>query len=196
MGSTPLALGARDVPPDIAEDARYIGADPDTRKRAELARKVAAMDPPTRAAAAVNMAIEGSSYYDIARVLDYPSPSAAKKAVWAAIGDIEPDPDEVKRQRHMMSQTLGRLQASMMRRATNPKDPDHVQYVRATIAVLDREAKLLGLDAPTNIVLHSATAQEIDDYVAQVQQLKVIAAGDVEADILEDVVDAEIEDES
>lgn len=172
------------VPRDLAREAAQV----DEPGALDMARKVAAMDPPTRAAAAVKLAVEGVSYTDIARTLDYESPGAAKQAVWGSIGDIEIDADEVKRKRDLMGKGLGRLLTSCMRRATNPHDPDHLGYLRVTLAIFDRQARLYGLDAPTNLVVHTPTQREIDQYVATVRQLHLVAAGDVEADIL----DAEI----
>lgn len=174
------------IPRDLAAEAKRVD-EPDA---VEMARKVAAMDAPTRAAAAVKMAVEGVSYTDIARTLDYESPAAAKKAVWGSIGDIEIDADEVKRKRDLMGKGLGRLLQSVMRRATNPHDPDHLAYARVTLAIFDRQARLYGLDAPTNLVVHTPTQREIDEYVATVRRLHLVAAGDEEADIIEgEVID-------
>lgn len=174
------------IPREIALEAQRV----DEPSALEAARKVRDMDAPTRAAAAVKMAVEGVSYTDIARVLDYDNPAAAKKAVWSSIGDIEIDADEIKRKRDLMGKGLGRLLSSCMRRATNPHDPDHLAYARVTLAIFDRQARLYGLDAPTNLVVHTPTQREIDQYVATVRQLHLVAAGDVEEDIIEgEVVD-------
>lgn len=169
------------IPRDLAAEALTV-EDPAAM---DAARRVRDMDAPTRAAAAVKMAVEGVSYTDIARVLDYDNPTAAKRAVWSSIGDIEIDADEVKRKRDLMGRRLGRLTQSVMRRATNPHDPDHLLYVRVSLAIFDREARLYGLDAPTNIMVHTPTQREIDEYVASVRRLHLEVAGDVEADIIE-----------
>lgn len=174
------------VPREIALEAQRV----DDPAAMELARKVRDMDAPTRAAAAVKMAVEGVSYTDIARTLDYDNPAAAKKAVWASIGDIEIDADEVKRKRDLMGRGLGRLLSSCMRRATNPHDPDHLAYTRTVLAIMDRQARLYGLDAPTNLIVHTPTQREIDQYVATVRAMQIEAAGDQEAEIIEgEVVD-------
>lgn len=169
------------VPREIAAEAQRV----DDPAAMEMARKIRDMDAPTRAAAAVKMAVEGVSYTDIARTLDYESPAAAKKAVWSSIGDIEIDADEVKRKRDLMGKGLGRLLQSSMRRATNPHDPDHLAYQRVVLAIMDRQARLYGLDAPTNLVVHTPTQREIDEYVSHVRQLNLVASGDVEADIID-----------
>lgn len=169
------------VPRDLAREAQRV----DEPGALDTARKIAEMDAPTRAAAAVKMAVEGVSYTDIARTLDYESPHAAKKAVWSSIGDIEIDAEEIKRKRDLMGKGLGRLLTSCMRRATNPHDPDHLAYARVTLAIFDRQARLYGLDAPTSLVVHTPTQREIDEYVQQVRRLHLVAAGDEEADIIE-----------
>jgi hypothetical protein len=169
------------IPRDLAAEASRV-TEPGSL---DVARRVAAMDPPTRAAAAVQMAVEGAAYSDIAKVLDYETPAAAKKAVWNTIGDVEIDPQEVQRKRELMGRSLGKLLTSCMRRATNPHDPDHTTYVRTSLAIMDRQARLYGLDAPTNLVVHTPTQREIDAYVEQVRHIHLVAAGDLEADILE-----------
>jgi hypothetical protein len=175
------------IPRELAAEAARV-TEPGSM---EMARRVAAMDPPTRAAAAVQMAIDGAAYSDIAKVLDYETPAAAKKAVWGTIGDITPDPKQVAEKRELMGRALGKLLSSCMRRATNPHDPDHTNYVRTTLAILDRQARLFGLDAPTAIEIHTPTQREINEYVEHVRHLRLVAAGDLEADILDgEIVEA------
>jgi hypothetical protein len=173
------------IPRDIAAEAAKIGG---TDPRAELERKVKAMDPPTRASAAVAMAVEGAPYPDIAHVLGYPDARRAKEAVWAAIADAGADHDDVAKMRTLQSQRLDRLLYSVMRRATKPSDADHLSYARIALAIMDRQAKLYGLDAAQQVVVYTPTQREIAEYAEKVAELHRAARGAIEADI----IDAEI----
>ena len=170
------------IPRDLVAESRRIGTG-DTR--ADLERKVKDMDPPTRAAAAVVMATEGASYPDIANVLGYPTARHAKEAVWAAIADAGADHDNVERMRALQSQRLDRLLYSVMRRATRPSDPDHLSYTRVALAIMDRQAKLYGLDAAQQVVVYTPTQREIAEYAEKVAELHRAARGAIEADIID-----------
>jgi hypothetical protein len=170
------------IPRDIVAESRRIGSGD---KRAELEAKVKAMDPPTRAAAAVVMATEGASYPDIAHVLGYPDARRAKEAVWAAIADAGADHDNVEKMRTLQSQRLDRLLYSVMRRATSPSDPDHLSYSRVALAIMDRQAKLYGLDAAQQVVVYTPTQREISEYAEKVAELHRAARGAIEADIID-----------
>lgn len=169
------------VPKDLYAEAMAIG----TPREQELAKKVAQMDAPTRAAASVALAVEGAGYSEIARVMDYATASEAKRAVWNALGQIEQDAASVAERRELMAAGLTKLLRSCMRRGTNPNDPDHLAYVRVVLAIYDRQAKLYGLDAPTTSIVYSPSAAEVNEYVNRVRNLVVVEAGDIEADVLE-----------
>lgn len=163
-------------------------------KGKELQDKVAAMDPPTRAAAAVNLRIEGASWSEIARVLDYSSPQRARVAVERALAEMAESEEDKEQLRWTMNQRLNRLLYSLMRRGTNPHDQDHLAYVSKVLAVMDRQAKLNGLDMPTTIAVYNPSNDAIEKYVEQTVAILRSANGEIEADIMaeEDIEDAEV----
>jgi hypothetical protein len=171
---------------DLREEANAIGTDAE-----QLSRKVKEMDPPTRAAAAVVLATDGAPYPEIARMLGYESAAVAKRAVWKAIGEAGADHDDVTRMRKLQAARLDKLLYSVMRRATKPTDMDHLSYVRVALAILDRQAKLFGLDAATSVVVYTPTGQEIARYAEQVTKLMADARGEIE----QDIIDAEVIEE-
>lgn len=185
-------LGVK-IPRDIVAEASKIGTrGADAVRRAELAERVKNMDPPTRAAAAMVLAVEGCPYPEIANILDYPTAKLAKEAVWAAIADAGADHDDVARMRSLQSARLDKLLYSVMRRATANSDPDQLSYARVALAILDRQAKLFGIDAAQHVVVYTPTQREIAQYAEQVTSLMRTQAGAVEADI---IIEAEIEDD-
>jgi hypothetical protein len=154
------------------------------RKKRDRER-VAAMDPPTRAAAAVTMAVEGAGYDDIAKVMDYKSPVEAKHAVWAAIAAVEADHGDIERMRTLHSRRLDKLLYSVFRQATSPGHPDQLSYGRYVLAIMQAQAHLYGLDAAQQIVVYTPTQREIAQYAAQVQELLHSQRGALEADIID-----------
>jgi peptidyl-tRNA hydrolase len=53
-------------------------------------------------------------------------------------------------------------------KAVNPADPEHLLAVTKAREIVDRQAKLYGLDAPTEVIVHNPTATEIEAWVAKV----------------------------
>lgn len=154
------------------------------RKKRDRER-IAAMDPPTRAAAAVAMAIEGAGYDDIAKVMDYRTPVEAKHAVWDAIAAVEADHGDIERMRALHSRRLDKLLYSVFRQATTPGHPDQLSYGRYVLAIMQAQAHLYGLDAAQQIVVYTPTQREIAQYAAQVQELLHSQRGALEADIID-----------
>ena len=73
--------------------------------------------------------------------------------------------------------------------ATKPDDIDHLPYNRQALAIIDRIAKLHGIDAPQTLNVTTPSAEKITEYVGTVVAL-YHAAHAQEADI----IDAEIEE--
>lgn len=184
-----MSSGSVKIPREIQEDAAGIAttktaAAAVARKKRDRER-VAAMDPPTRAAAAVTMAVEGAGYDDIARVMDYRTPVEAKHAVWDAIAAVEADHGDIDRMRSLHSRRLDKLLYSVFRQATTAGHPDQLSYGRYVLAIMQAQAHLYGLDAAQQIVVYTPTQREIAAYAAQVQELLRSQRGALEADIID-----------
>lgn len=175
-----MSRGNSIVITDVEAEATAIG-DP---KQAQAVKHVSEMDAPSRARAAVNLLIAGASYSDIAKVLDYRTTDLAKRAIWQAIGSIEMDEVRRAREKELMARRLNTMIGSGWKRANDPHDPDHLAYQRLMLAIMDRQAKLYGLDAPSESIVYTPSQQEINEHVARVRNLVVVEAGDVEADVL------------
>jgi hypothetical protein len=177
------------IPRHLQEDAAAIATTKAAAATAERRKRdrarVAAMDPPTRAAAAVTMAVEGAGYDDIARVMDYRTPVEAKHAVWDAIAAVEADHNDIDRMRQLHSRRLDKLLYSVFRQATTPGHPDQLSYGRYVLAIMQAQAHLYGLDAAQQIVVYTPTQKEIAQYADQVQRLLNSQRGALEADIID-----------
>lgn len=143
----------------------------------------------TKAQSAVALRIQGASYSDIARILEYSSPYRARAAVERALASTVESVEEKDHQRWLISKRLDRLLAAHMPKAIDPKEPNQLGYSARALAIIDRQAKLHGVDAPTQIQI-SATDDEImqlvENLMPQVAKDKeVVEAEIIEADIME-----------
>lgn len=149
---------------------------------------------PTRAAAAVALRIAGASFTSIAKELGYSSAYRARQAFERSLAEsISVDAeDDLAKVRYLNGRRLERLLQSLWGRATNPRDVDHLAYARTALAVIDRHSKLMGTDAPQQMVVHTPSANEVEAWiVGMVNQVKGDAVG--EADIIEGEI---VEDEA
>lgn len=137
-----------------------------------------------RAEAAVALRVAGASYEDIAQTLGYRSAATVavqvEKALARTINPINRD-----QQRDLAGRRLERLIRSAWPKAINPESPEHLPAVRTVKDLIDRHSRLYGLDAPAEIVVHTPTTAEIEQWVASV--LTTAVADVVEADVVDDV---------
>lgn len=153
-------------------------------------------DAPTRAAAAVAMKIDGAGYSDIAKVLDYSSPQRARRAVEEAISLQAGSPEEIDHIRFINSRRLERILTSVMTRATDPGDADHLAYARMAVVLIDRHLRLWGADNPAQMkVTVTPTALAIEEWVTEMarQTYGVADEADIlDAEIVEDGEEGEL----
>jgi hypothetical protein len=80
---------------------------------------------------------------------------------------------------------IERLLRGVWSKATDPTHPEHLPAARTALAMVDRHARLLGLDMPTEVVVYTPTTSEIDAWVATMIQGTSVIDGEVEeADVL------------
>lgn len=138
--------------------------------------------PKARAEAAVAMKIAGATYTDISKVIGYSSATIARQAVERSLAATVGDEDRAQI-RLLESKRLERLLRSVWGRATNNADPEHLSYVRAALALIDRHARLHGVDAPAQMVVYSPAQSEIEAWVAGMSR-QVVSGLPLEADII------------
>lgn len=150
----------------------------------------------TKAEAAVTLKLYGASYTEIKNTLHYSSAYRARMAVERALASAADSVEDKEKMRFLINKTLDRLKASVMSKAVNPNDPQHLAYNARALAILDRQAKLYGVDAPTQIQI-TQSDQYIQEYLEAVLPTVKADNDQVEADILamDEIEDAEIVDD-
>lgn len=148
--------------------------------------------PKTRAEAGAALLVQGASFKDIADMLDYPSPQVAKVSVERVLASTVSAPEK-EAMRSVVHQRYEKLLKSVMARATNPKDAQHLAYNARANAIVDRMSKLHGLDAPTQVQI-TPTQEYLEEYTKELQR-KMGLDPDVieEADIFEDMGEQDAE---
>lgn len=145
-------------------------------------------DRQTRMEAAIGMRVAGANYSEIAEVLEYATVDAARTAVERGLAATATEEDR-QRQRELASRRLERLLRGLWKKATDEEHPEHLSATRTALALVDRHIRLWGLDAPSEMVVYSPTAGEMEAWVASMVQ-RVKGSLPEEVDIIEgEVVD-------
>ncbi|UOK18330.1 terminase small subunit [Arthrobacter phage BruhMoment] len=139
----------------------------------------------TKAEAAVTMAIYGASPSEIARTLNYSSPYRARMAVERALASADNAEEDKDKVRKIIDKRLNRLLAAHMSQALDVKNPQQLAHSARVLAIVDRQARLHGVDAPTQIQV-SASDQYIEEFIAAVMPSAANDMKVIEAEILEE----------
>jgi len=139
---------------------------------------------------AVALRLSGASYTEIAKMAGYSSAFRARQAVERSLAASADSPEERDQMRVLTSRRLNRLLQSVMAKAVDPKDPQHLAYNARALALVDREARLWGVDAPAQVQI-TASDERIEEYMRNIGKL---AAASMEADEAE-ILDADIVEE-
>lgn len=146
---------------------------------------------PTKAQAGLTLRLSGASYTQVAKTLGYSSAYRARMAVERVLAAASDSAEDRDMMRELTKRRLDRLLQSVMSKAVDHKDKEHLAYNARALSIIDRGAKLYGLDAPTQIQF-TPTDEHLNKYLNTIMQ---ITGADKEADEAE-IVDAEIvEDE-
>lgn len=123
--------------------------------------------PVSTGAAAVQLRLQGTSYLDIAHLLGMRNARAALTLVTRELArQADESPEDRDHLRREAAAQLDELLVSVMEKAGDPDNDEHIVAVRAAVTIIDRRIKLFGLDAPTEVVVHNPTATELDQWVA------------------------------
>lgn len=131
--------------------------------------------------AAVELRVSGASYAEIADTLALTSAQEALRLVERELAN-HLTPESVEVQRAEVSERILELIKSVWPRATNVDDPEHLGAQRVALALVDRHIRLHGLDRPTEIILHTPTAAELERWVAAVTAVEMPDV--IEADVV------------
>lgn len=165
--------GPKDIEKRLAE-----GKDPN----ADLAMA----KPDTKAEGALFLSLAGASWSEIARQQGYSSPTHARLAVERVLSESV-GPEDKAQAREMNRRRYKRLLQSVMGKAVDPTDREHLAYNARALAIIDRLGILDGLNAPQQVQITPT-----DQYLAEYLQ-RMIPAAQADRDAGEaDILDAEI----
>lgn len=146
-------------------------------------RKNVAKANPGRAGLALRLA--GASYTEIADTLALASAAEARDLVCNELAAQDCDPEQRVALRAEEAARIERLLRGVWRKATTESDPEHLPAARVALAMVDRHARLLGLDMPTEVVVYTPTTTEIETWVAEMIATSSAGVIDVEeADVV------------
>jgi hypothetical protein len=169
--------------------------DPGEQGLARLNDDLNDKDRASRQEAAVALRIAGATYSEIARTLSYSSVTRAREAVERALAQSVGD-DDRDRMRFIEGRRLERLLRGLWKKATDEEDDEQLSAARTALAVIDRHAKLYGLDAPVVHAVYSPTQTEMEQWLHGIaEQVREgqpdeydIIAGEIEAGSVHDEV--------
>lgn len=142
-----------------------------------------------KALAALQLRRSGATWEEVAEVIGFPTGRAALVACERALEKELKSEESSHFMRQMAGDRLERLLRSVWYKAINPKDPEHLVAVDRARLLVDRHAKLFGLDAPTEMVVHNPAQAQLEQWVATVTAIQTpqLEEGDIfDAEVVED----------
>jgi len=127
----------------------------------------------------------GANYPDIADEFGVSIPTA-RMAVERVLADSLDDTEDKTKQRARVSLQLDAFLRAVVDRALDKQDEQQLSFLRAAMMVVDRKARLLGLDAPINVQLGLPSKDELDQWVAAVAMFNGTTPP-IEGDPFEDI---------
>jgi hypothetical protein len=142
-----------------------------------------------KADAALSMSLSGATWGEIAEVLGFATPRQARAATEKAlVRQLERDGDREK-MRKMAGARLDRLLRGIWNKAIDPNNPEQMVAISRSREILADHAKLWGLNAPTEVTVHSPSQSELEDWVLRMTATLVPAVEEP------DIFDAEVIDQ-
>lgn len=121
-----------------------------------------------KANAAIQLRIAGASWDEVAQALGYPTARHALVATEKALERELKTEENQMAMRSLAGKRLERLLRGVWTKAIDPANPEHLVAVDRARLIIDRHAKLYGLDAPTEVVVTNPSQQELEKWVATV----------------------------
>jgi len=130
--------------------------------------------------AAVALRLAGASYSEVADTLGLDDHVAARDLIELDLAKRGDDTDARDRLRLEEEARILRILRGMWNKAIDPENPEHLPAARVALALIDRHARLMGLDMPTELVVYTPTTGELDAWVQKVIMGQIEADTDVE----------------
>lgn len=123
-----------------------------------------------KANASIQLRKAGASWEEVAEVVGYPTARAALVAVERALEKELKTQESQTFMRQLAGQRLDRLLRGVWPKAINPDHPEHLAALDRARQLVAQHSKLYGLDAPSEMIVHSPTQQELEKWVSTVVQ--------------------------
>ena len=120
-----------------------------------------------KANAAIQLRLSGATWQEVAEVIGFPTARAALVATERAL-EKELRNESKDEMRALAGKRLDRLLRAVWAKALNPESPEQMVAVTKAREIISQHTKLFGLDAPTEMVVHSPAQQELEAWVATV----------------------------
>lgn len=144
-----------------------------------------------KAQAALQLRLANLTWEEIATSVGYPTARAAMVATERAlVKELHEDTDSREHMREMAGARLNRLLRSVWPKAIDGEHPEHLLAASKAREIIDRHIKLYGLDAPTEVIVHTPTRTELEEWVTQ-----VLALGGTTTQVSHDVILGTVVDE-
>ena len=121
-----------------------------------------------KANAAIQLRIAGANWDEIAQALGFPTARHALVATEKALEKELKTEENQTAMRSMAGKRLERLLRGVWTKAIDDKHPEHLIAVDKARLLIDRHAKLYGLDAPTEVVVTNPAQSELEKWVSTV----------------------------
>lgn len=138
-----------------------------------------------KARAAVQLRKMGADWEEVAQTLGYPTGRAALVATEKALEHELKTPESREFMRNLAVERLDTLLRQVMPKALDPDSPDQMVAQQRAREHIMSQAKILGLEAPTEMVVHSPTLNELEAWVAQAMATRTDGHELEEPDIFE-----------
>lgn len=115
--------------------------------------------------AALELKKLGADFDDIAKVLEFDSPGAARQAVEQAIIDAGEFSGDKENIRALMGLQLDQWHKSIAQKIIDQRNTQQLEYMAMGLRLMERKARLFGVDAPTKIEMHAASNEEISELI-------------------------------
>lgn len=133
---------------------------------------------------AVALRLAGASYVEVAEALALAGIADARELIESTLANSVSSQDREHLRREEAAR-LDRLQRGVWTKAIDTNHPEHLAAVKVTLQISESRRRLLGLDAPTEISVHSPTQDEIERWVSTVSAQAVADYVVLEANVVE-----------
>lgn len=131
-------------------------------------------DKVRKALSVLQLRESGYQFDEIAEILGFPdSSSAEREFTKGMVALLKENPDVLNHLRDLTGRRLERLLRAVWAKALDPHNPEQMVAHQRALAVIDRHAKLYGLDAATKVDVEiSPTQKQMSEFISEVIKLR------------------------